>query len=164
MQLWPAKEKALAASFVAASSRSASAATTTGVEFPVSGALHLGGVVLTYQRLIVLAAVIVVTVGLALVVAYVAWLWPSLPTIEDLRGVQVPQPSVLLAADGSTLATFRQARQQKLALKHLHVPRIQSEPPSLQLFLKYIEETELQHYMKECSAKYSKGSSATGLP
>src|SRR6266536_1622629 len=36
MQLWPAKENAFAASFVAARSRSASAATTTGVELPSS--------------------------------------------------------------------------------------------------------------------------------
>ena len=36
MQLWPAKENAFAASFVAASSRSASAATMTGVELPSS--------------------------------------------------------------------------------------------------------------------------------
>ena len=36
MQLWPAKEKAFAASFVAAMSRSASAATITGVELPSS--------------------------------------------------------------------------------------------------------------------------------
>src|ERR1700757_1693575 len=36
MQLWPAKENALAASFEAARSRSASAATITGVELPSS--------------------------------------------------------------------------------------------------------------------------------
>lgn len=48
--------------------------------------------------------------------AYLAWLWPSLPTVDDLRQVRVPQPSVLLAADGSTLAVFRQARQEKVGL------------------------------------------------
>src|SRR5881227_2974117 len=41
MQLWPAKEKAFAASFVAARSRSASAATTTGVELPSSSRTRL---------------------------------------------------------------------------------------------------------------------------
>jgi penicillin-binding protein 1A len=51
--------------------------------------------------------------------AYLAWLWPSLPTVDDLRQVRVPQPSVLLAADGSTLAVFRQARQEKVGLQQI---------------------------------------------
>jgi penicillin-binding protein 1A len=51
--------------------------------------------------------------------AYLAWLWPSLPTVDDLRQVRVPQPSVLLAADGSTLAVFRQARQEKVSLRQI---------------------------------------------
>ena len=51
--------------------------------------------------------------------AYLTWLWPSLPTIDDLRQVRVPQPSLLLAADGSTLAVFRQTRQEKIALKQV---------------------------------------------
>lgn len=51
--------------------------------------------------------------------AYLVWLWPSLPTIEDLRDVHLPQPSILRAADGSTLAVFRQARQEKVDLKQI---------------------------------------------
>src|SRR5919205_1236988 len=43
MQLWPANENAFAASFAAASSRSASAATTTGVAFPSSRFTRLRG-------------------------------------------------------------------------------------------------------------------------
>src|SRR5690349_8336735 len=43
MQLWPANEKAFAASFVAARSRSASAATTTGVELPSSSRTRFFG-------------------------------------------------------------------------------------------------------------------------
>ena len=43
MQLWPANEKALAASFVAAASRSASASTSTGVAFPSSRLTRLRG-------------------------------------------------------------------------------------------------------------------------
>jgi penicillin-binding protein 1A len=50
---------------------------------------------------------------------YLAWLWPSLPTVDDLRQVRVPQPSRLLAADGSTLAVFRQARQEKVSLQQV---------------------------------------------
>lgn len=60
--------------------------------------------------------------GLACILAsgvYLAWLWPSLPTIDDLRQVRVPQPSRLLAADGSTLAVFRQARQEKVSLQQV---------------------------------------------
>ncbi|HEY4373692.1 MAG TPA: transglycosylase domain-containing protein [Burkholderiales bacterium] len=56
---------------------------------------------------------------LVAIAAYLVWLWPSLPTIEDLREVRLPQPSVLRAADGSTLAVFRQARQEKVDLKHI---------------------------------------------
>jgi len=64
--------------------------------------------------LFALASVLVL--GLAALGTYVAWLWPTLPTVEDLKQVHLPQPSVLLASDGSTLATFRQARQEKLTL------------------------------------------------
>ncbi|MDB5806477.1 MAG: penicillin-binding protein [Betaproteobacteria bacterium] len=59
---------------------------------------------------------VVLGVGTAAMGAYVVWLWPSLPTVEDLKQVRLPQPSVLLASDGSTLATFRQARQEKVTL------------------------------------------------
>src|SRR5438093_923701 len=43
MHDWPAKEKAFAASFSAAASRSASPATTTGVELPSSDLTRLPG-------------------------------------------------------------------------------------------------------------------------
>ena len=61
----------------------------------------------------------VAAVAVAVPAIYIATLWPSLPTVQDLRDVRVPQPSVLLAADGSTLAVFRQARQEKITLKRV---------------------------------------------
>src|SRR5262245_19483271 len=70
-----------------------------------------------WRWLLVFAGMLIL--GLAAIAAYVAWLWPSLPTIEDLRDVHLPQPSVLLAADGSRLAVFRQARQEKVDLRHI---------------------------------------------
>jgi len=57
---------------------------------------------------------------------YLAWLWPSLPSVEDLRQLRVPQPSVLLAADGTTLATLRQARQEKIDLRNVSPAVVQA--------------------------------------
>ncbi|HEX4327687.1 MAG TPA: transglycosylase domain-containing protein [Burkholderiales bacterium] len=62
------------------------------------------------------ALLLVIVLGTGAFAAYVAWLWPALPTVDDLKDVRLPQPSVLLASDGSTLATLRQARQEKIGL------------------------------------------------
>lgn len=57
--------------------------------------------------------------------AYVAWLVPSAPSIEDLREVRLPQPSVVVSADGETLATFRRGRLEQVTLQQVspHVIR-----------------------------------------
>jgi penicillin-binding protein 1A len=49
-------------------------------------------------------------------VLYLAALVPLTPGIEDLKQVQVMRPSVLLSADGKTLATFRRRQQEPLKL------------------------------------------------
>ena len=48
--------------------------------------------------------------------AYVLALIPRAPGVEDLKQVQVARPSVLLTADGKTLATFRRQQREPLTL------------------------------------------------
>ena len=48
----------------------------------------------------------------AVLIMYLAWLIPATPSIADLRKARVIEPSVLLAADGTHLATFRRAQQE----------------------------------------------------
>lgn len=52
---------------------------------------------------------------LAAAAVYLVTLVRTAPTVDDLKQVQVSRPSVLLTADGKTLATFR--RQQREPLK-----------------------------------------------
>lgn len=48
----------------------------------------------------------------AVLIIYLAWLIPATPSIADLRKARVIEPSVLLAADGTHLATFRRTQQE----------------------------------------------------
>ncbi|MBI1889390.1 MAG: transglycosylase domain-containing protein [Burkholderiales bacterium] len=48
--------------------------------------------------------------------ASISWLWRNTPTIQDLQKIRIAQPSVLLASDGKTLATFRRAWQKAVPL------------------------------------------------
>ncbi|MEW6706894.1 MAG: transglycosylase domain-containing protein [Pseudomonadota bacterium] len=60
--------------------------------------------------------------GLALAAGaavYLAAVLRSTPSIEDLRQVQAARPSVLLSADGQTLATFRRRQQEPVPLEQV---------------------------------------------
>ena len=50
---------------------------------------------------------------------YIAWLLPSVPSVQDLREVRAAEPSVVLSADGATLASYRQGRQEQVTLKQV---------------------------------------------
>ncbi|MED5618918.1 penicillin-binding protein 1A [Ideonella sp. BN130291] len=52
-------------------------------------------------------------------VLYIAALVPLTPGIEDLKQVQTVKPSVLLSADGKTLATFRRTQQEPVKLEQV---------------------------------------------
>jgi len=54
-----------------------------------------------------------------LLVGYGWVLVRSTPSIEDLQALQAARPSVLLSADGQTLATFRRAQQERVPLARI---------------------------------------------
>jgi penicillin-binding protein 1A len=66
---------------------------------------------------IALAALMVL--GMAGTATYLAWLIHSSPSMNDLRGARVAQPSVLLSADGETLATLHRAHQEEVTLQQV---------------------------------------------
>jgi len=61
--------------------------------------------------------------ALLLLVTYLLALVPLTPSVKELRALQVAKPSVLMSADGQTLATFRRANQERVPLSRvsLHV-------------------------------------------
>jgi penicillin-binding protein 1A len=62
---------------------------------------------------------ILALISVLLPAAYVATLIPRTPSIDDLRRVRMPVPSVVLAMDGQVLTTFRRARQEQVALQQV---------------------------------------------
>lgn len=50
---------------------------------------------------------------------YLAWLLPSLPDLEVVEKIRHARPSVVLAADRSVLAEFRQKQQEPIPLKQV---------------------------------------------
>ncbi len=74
---------------------------------------------LTYGAL-ALGALILLTL------AYLAVLIPNTPSVKDLRAMQTVKPSVLLSADGKTLATFRRAQQEPVPLEKISPQVVQA--------------------------------------
>ncbi|HEX5125783.1 MAG TPA: biosynthetic peptidoglycan transglycosylase, partial [Rhodocyclaceae bacterium] len=64
-----------------------------------------------------IALIAVVSLFVSLPVIYIAYLIAESPGAEDLRRVNIPQPSILLASDGTRLAVFGRAQQLPVALK-----------------------------------------------
>jgi len=52
-------------------------------------------------------------------VVYVAALIPGMPGVDKLREARTAQPSVLLALDGTPIASFSQKQQERVALKQI---------------------------------------------
>jgi len=74
------------------------------------------------RRLVLAMTAIVVTVLVATAVAitsYIAKIAPTTPGIEDLQAVREAQPSVLLSADGTHLATFARGQQEPVTLAQI---------------------------------------------
>lgn len=74
---------------------------------------------LSRGRRIALAAGAALVVALVGVGAYLNHLVHDTPGVEDLRSVRVARPSVLLAANGEVLATFRRAQQEPVRLDQI---------------------------------------------
>ena len=73
------------------------------------------------QRMLqVLRGIGVVTLGAALLlIAYALLLIPFTPAVDNVLKARGERPSVLLAADGSVLATFRRTNREWIALDHI---------------------------------------------
>ena len=59
-------------------------------------------------------------------IAYLATLASNTPSVKDLRAVQTVKPSVLLSADGKTLAVFRRAQQEPMTLERISPQVVQA--------------------------------------
>lgn len=57
--------------------------------------------------------------GVLLVLAYALLLIPFTPAVDNVLQARHERPSVLLAADGSVIATFRRANREWIALDHI---------------------------------------------
>ncbi len=57
--------------------------------------------------------------SLLLMAIYVAALFPGLPSVEKLREARVSRPSVLLAIDGTPIASFSEKQQEHVALSNI---------------------------------------------
>ncbi|MDB5800330.1 MAG: penicillin-binding protein [Rhodocyclales bacterium] len=77
--------------------------------------MNLPPAALMHRALFILLAV--TGAGILLLAIYVAALFPGLPSIEKLREARVSRPSVLLALDGTPIASFSQKQQEHVALK-----------------------------------------------
>jgi penicillin-binding protein 1A len=62
--------------------------------------------------------------GFALFVGYIVVLLPATPDIADIRRTRVERPSVLLSADGQTLARFQRINRQWVRLDQVAQPVI----------------------------------------
>ncbi len=66
-----------------------------------------------------LALAVLVAFSLIVAATYLGWLIKSSPSMDDLRQARVAQPSVLVSADGVTLATLRRSHQEEVDLQHV---------------------------------------------
>ncbi len=76
----------------------------------------------TFKRytIIVSAALLVLLVaGTVAAGAYIANIIPTTPSIEDLLDARAAQPSILLSADGTRLATYSRGQQEQVTLDRI---------------------------------------------
>ncbi len=58
-------------------------------------------------------------IGAALLLAYIAFLALTMPTIGDLRQARVAQPTQILASDGTLLDSFAQQQRERVTLEQI---------------------------------------------
>ncbi|MEC4720632.1 transglycosylase domain-containing protein [Noviherbaspirillum sp. CPCC 100848] len=74
------------------------------------------------RRVVLIVTALVVTLLVATAVAissYIAKIAPTTPGIEGLQAVREAQPSILLSADGTHLATFARGQQEQVTLAQI---------------------------------------------
>jgi penicillin-binding protein 1A len=63
-----------------------------------------------------LPPLLIAAIACAAAAAYVAAMLPLTPSVDDLRKIKTASPSVILTADGVTLATFKRANRERIKL------------------------------------------------
>lgn len=80
---------------------------------------RLSRILLAALRLGATTLGVIVSLGVLGSLVYLAWLMPSTPDMRSLKQIRIPEPSVLLAADGTRLSLLNRVQQQRVPLERI---------------------------------------------